>query len=80
MHDKEFGGLGLGSLDGCIIGEELAYGCTGMMTAIEANNLAIAPVLVAGTKEQCSKYLGRLTEAPLQAAYGVTEPGRCMIH
>lgn len=71
----QYGGLGLGALDGCIIGEELAYGCTGMMTALEANNLAIAPVLVAGNEEQCSKYLGRLTEEPLQAAYCVTEPG-----
>ncbi|KAG6586914.1 Medium-chain specific acyl-CoA dehydrogenase, mitochondrial precursor [Phytophthora cinnamomi] len=37
----KFGGLGLGSLDGCIIGEELAYGCTGA-TAMEANGLATA--------------------------------------
>jgi acyl-CoA dehydrogenase len=58
-----------------IIGEELAYGCTGIMTAMEANGLASAPVILAGTTEQKKKYLGRLTEAPLQAAYGVTEPG-----
>ena len=25
---EEFGGLGLGCLEGCLIGEELAYGCT----------------------------------------------------
>jgi acyl-CoA dehydrogenase len=67
--------MGLGSLDGCIIGEELAYGCTGMMTAIEANHLELAPVLVAGNDAQCEKYFGRLLEAPRQAAYCVTEPG-----
>ncbi|EQC33082.1 acyl-CoA dehydrogenase [Saprolegnia diclina VS20] len=72
---EKYGGMGLGSLDGCIIGEELAYGCTGMMTAIEANHLALAPVLVAGNDAQCAKYFGRLTEAPRQAAYCVTEPG-----
>ncbi|ETW02251.1 hypothetical protein H310_05803 [Aphanomyces invadans] len=72
---EKFGGLGLGSLDGCIIGEELAYGCTGMMTAIEANHLALAPVLVAGNDAQCAKYFGRLIDAPRQAAYCVTEPG-----
>ncbi|RLN56684.1 hypothetical protein BBJ29_001033 [Phytophthora kernoviae] len=49
---EKFGGLGLGSLDGCIIGEELAYGCTGMATAMEANGLATAPLLVAGSNEQ----------------------------
>jgi hypothetical protein len=68
-------GLGLGCFEGVIIGEELAYGCTGIMTAMEANGLASAPVILAGTTEQKKKYLGRLTEAPLQAAYGVTEPG-----
>jgi acyl-CoA dehydrogenase len=57
------------------IGEELAYGCTGIMTAMEANGLASAPVIIAGSEEQKKKYLGRLTEAPLQAAYCVTEPG-----
>ena len=58
-----------------LIGEELAYGCTGIMTAMEANGLAAAPVILAGTHEQKKEYLGRLTAEPLQAAYGVTEPG-----
>jgi acyl-CoA dehydrogenase len=39
------------------------------------NELAAAPVEVAGTQEQKKKYLGRLIEAPIQAAYCVTEPG-----
>lgn len=69
------GGLGLGAVDGVIIAEELAWGCTGMMTAAEANSLAQAPVIIAGSEEQQKKYLGRCTEAPIQAAYGVTEPG-----
>lgn len=72
---EKFGGLGLGSLDGVIIGEELAYGCTGMATAMEANGLATAPLLVAANDAQNKKYLGRLTEEPVQAAYCVTEPG-----
>jgi len=69
------GGLGLSTLDGVIISEELAYGCTGIMTAMEANGLAIAPVIVGANEELKKKYLGRLTEAPLKAAYCVTEPG-----
>lgn len=72
---QEYGGLGLGVLDDCIIGEELAYGCTGIMTAIVANGLAEAPVLVAANDAQKKKYLGRMTEEPLIAAYCVTEPG-----
>lgn len=46
-----------------------------MMTAMEANSLASAPVIIAGNHEQKKEYLGRLTSAPLQAAYCVTEPG-----
>jgi acyl-CoA dehydrogenase len=72
---SEYGGLGLGVLDGAIVTEELAYGCTGIQTAIEANGLAEAPLIVAGNDEQKKKYLGRMTEEPLMASYGVTEPG-----
>ena len=63
------------SVDGVVVGEELAYACTGMSTSMEANGLASAPVIIAGTPAQQKSFLGRLTEAPLQAAYCVTEPG-----
>src|SRR6478752_8643314 len=56
---QEFGGLGLGVLEGCIITEELAYGCTGIATAMEANGLASAPVVVAGNAEQKKEFLGQ---------------------
>jgi acyl-CoA dehydrogenase len=71
----EYGGAGLGVLDGCLITEEFAYGCTGIATAMEANGLAAAPVIVAGDEEQKKEFLGRLTREPLFAAYCVTEPG-----
>jgi len=58
---QEYGGLGLGVLDGCIITEELAYGCTGIATAMEANTLAAAPVIVAGSDAQKKEFLGKLT-------------------
>lgn len=70
----EYGGLGLGVLDSAIITEELAYGCTGVQTAIEGNSLAEAPVVIAANDAQKKKYLGRMTEAPLMAGYCVTEP------
>ncbi|KAF0693308.1 Aste57867_15712 [Aphanomyces stellatus] len=72
---EKFGGLGLNTLDGCIITEELAYGCCGMMLPFVINHAVIAPLLVAGTEAQCSKYLGRLVEAPTHAAFCATEPG-----
>ncbi len=72
---QEYGGLGLGVLEGCIITEELAYGCTGIATAMEANTLAAAPVIVAGNDEQKKEFLGRLSSEARFAAYCVTEPG-----
>ena len=76
LHVPEaYGGPGLHAVDGVVVGEELAYACTGMSTAIEANGLASAPVIIAGSEAQKREYLGRLTAAPLQAAYCVTEPG-----
>jgi len=71
---EDCGGLGLGVLEGVLLGEETAWGCTGVSTAIEANTLAEAPVIVAGSDAQKKKYLGRMTEEFLFAAYGVTEP------
>ncbi|KFO61721.1 hypothetical protein N302_03874, partial [Corvus brachyrhynchos] len=71
----ELGGLGLGTFEACLITEELAYGCTGVQTAIEANSLGQMPVIIAGNEQQQKKYLGRMTEEPLMCAYCVTEPG-----
>ncbi|XP_013787803.1 medium-chain specific acyl-CoA dehydrogenase, mitochondrial-like isoform X2 [Limulus polyphemus] len=72
---EKYGGAGLSHLGGCLITEELAYGCTGIATAMEANNLGQAPVILAGNEEQKKKYLTRLVEEPLMCAYCVTEPG-----
>ena len=67
--------MGLHTIDGCIIGEEIAYGCSGIGTAIEANTLAQMPVILAGNDDQKKRYLGRMTEEALKCAYCVTEPG-----
>lgn len=72
---QELGGPGLGIFDSCVITEELAYGCTGIQTSMEANSLGQMPVIIAGNPEQQKKYLGRMVEEPLMCAYGVTEPG-----
>lgn len=71
---EEFGGTGLGVFESCLIAEEIASGCTGIGTAMEANNLAAAPVIVAGTPEQKKQFLTPLTNELKFAAYCVTEP------
>ncbi|KAK1926089.1 acyl-CoA dehydrogenase/oxidase [Papiliotrema laurentii] len=70
-----YGGPELGLIECALVSEGLAYGCTGIQTAVEANGLAEAPLIVAATHETKKKYLSRMVEEPLMAAYCVTEPG-----
>lgn len=68
------GGLGLGSLDEAIIGEEIGFGCMGMYTILMASELGITPLLIAGTHEQHQQFLGPLTERAGLAAFALSEP------
>lgn len=69
----EYGGLGLSLLEEIVVGEELAWGCSGMSTAIAVNGLAILPILVAGSEWQKKEYCGRMVEGQM-ASYCATEP------
>jgi acyl-CoA dehydrogenase len=73
--EAEFGGSEMSDLDELIIAEEFNYGCSGVATAILANNLALAPVLVGASKELKKKFLEPMTREFKLAAYAVTEPG-----
>src|SRR6187455_3807101 len=53
LHVPEsLGGIALPSFDGMLVGEELNWGCSGIGSAIGANGLGAAPVIIAGTEEQ----------------------------
>jgi len=71
---EEYGGSGLGYLDGAIIEEELGWGCSGIATSLTCNGLAIVPVALAGSDAIKREYLGRLSQAPLLASFCLTEP------
>jgi acyl-CoA dehydrogenase len=70
----EYGGPGLSVLEGVIIEEEIAWGCSGIGTSLSCNSLASAPILLAASEELKKEYLGRLSEAPLLASFCLTEP------
>jgi acyl-CoA dehydrogenase len=72
---ERFGGMGLGCLDGAIMAEELAWGCTGIGTALEANGLALEPVITGASDKLLEKYVAPMLAQPIMAAYAVTEPG-----
>jgi acyl-CoA dehydrogenase len=71
---EAYGGPGLDYLSGCIIEEEVGWGCSGIGTSLMANGLASAPVTLGGSEETKKKYLGMLTEGPKLASFGLTEP------
>jgi acyl-CoA dehydrogenase len=71
---EEFGGAGLSYLDGCLIEEELAWGCSGIQTSLGANGLAGAPVLLGASEEVQREYFGELVESPKLASFCLTEP------
>ena len=70
---EQYGGLGLSLFEECLVSEELAWGCSGMSTAIGANTLGMLPILIAGNEDQKTEYFGRMVDGAL-AAYCLTEP------
>jgi acyl-CoA dehydrogenase len=70
----EYGGPGLDYLTGCLIEEELGWGCSGIGTSLMCNGLAAAPVGIGGSEEIKKQYLGMLTEEPKLASFCLTEP------
>lgn len=71
----EYGGGGLDPLTSAMVFEELFWGCAGLATSIGANNLAVAPILIAGSEDQKKRWLPRLcTGEPKLAAFALTEP------
>jgi acyl-CoA dehydrogenase len=71
---EEYGGAGASTLEECIVSEEMAWGCSGISTALGINNLAALPIIIGGSENQKKKWLGRLVDGEI-AAYCVTEPG-----
>ncbi len=72
---QTYGGPGLSVLESALVSEELAWGCSGISTALEANNLAASPLIVGASEEIKKEFLGQLTASRCYAAYCVTEPG-----
>ena len=71
---KEYGGLGLGILDTCIISEELAAGCMGMYVSIFVSTLALYPIIKFGTEDQKERFLRPFCSKFTIASYCLSEP------
>ncbi len=71
---EAYGGLGLQTIDGCLMAEELAWGCAGIATSVMGNHLGSLPLLIAGTEAQKQRWLPLLTSELRFAAYACSEP------
>jgi len=70
---EEYGGLGGGLLDLCLVVEELSRVCSGIAVSYAASGLGTFPLLEYGTDEQRKKYLPDIASGRKLAAFGLTE-------
>jgi alkylation response protein AidB-like acyl-CoA dehydrogenase len=77
MLPEEYGGGGLTDcLSGCIVQEELCFGCSGIGNLITSGGFFAEPILVLGSEEQKRRWIEPLTgERPPLGALATTEPG-----
>lgn len=71
---EEYGGLGTGALELCLVVEELSRICLGVSTTYAANALGTYPILLFGTDEQKKKYLPDIADGKRLVAFALTEP------
>ncbi len=71
---EKFGGNGYTLFEGALASEELGAGCIGIGICIDANTLALTPLLLSATEEQQKRFFGRIIEEKGVAAYCLTEP------
>lgn len=70
---EEYGGMGGGTFENCIVVEELSRACLGVSVSYAASLLGAYPILVGGSDAQKRKYLPEIASGKRLAAFGLTE-------
>ena len=70
---EEYGGLGGGLVELCLVVEELSRVCSGIAVSYAASGLGTFTLLEYGTDEQRKKYLPDIASGRKMAAFGLTE-------
>ncbi|HEX3043119.1 MAG TPA: acyl-CoA dehydrogenase family protein [Bacillota bacterium] len=70
---EEYGGMGGGIFEQCIVVEELSRACSGVAVSYAASGLGCSPILVLGSEEQKKKYITQIASGKKLAAFGATE-------
>ena len=77
MLPEEYGGGGMTDcLTGCIVQEELCFGCSGIGNLITSGGFFAEPILALGSEEQKRRWIEPIAgERPPLGALATTEPG-----
>jgi alkylation response protein AidB-like acyl-CoA dehydrogenase len=70
---EEYGGLGGGVLDLCVVIEELSRACSGVAVSYAASALGAFPIILNGSDEQKKKFLPDIASGKRLVAFGLTE-------
>ena len=70
---EEYGGMGGGSFENCVVVEELSKACLGVSVSYAASLLGAYPILLGASEEQKKKYLPQIASGEKLAAFGITE-------
>ena len=70
----EYGGKGLGIIDGCIISEEISAACPGIATSIFDNSLGMEPLILSANEPLKKKYLTRFAKEFKLISFATSEP------
>ena len=70
---EEYGGMGGGVLDLCLVVEEFSRACGGMGVGFAVNALGSFPILVGGTDDQKARWLPPIAAGEKLIAFGLSE-------
>ncbi len=71
---KDYNGMGLSTLDVCIVAEEVGYACPALIPLVEIAQLFAHGLLFGGTEQQKKNYLTRLANG-MVGCYALTDEG-----
>ena len=72
--EQKYGGHGHSIFESALASEELGAGCVGIGICMDANTLALTPLLLGASEEQKKRFFGQIIETKGVAAYALTEP------
>jgi butyryl-CoA dehydrogenase len=71
---EEYGGLGGGIFELCLVLEELSRVCLGTSTSYAASGLGAMPIMLGGSDDLKGRYLPQIASGEKLGAYALTEP------